>query len=181
MEWEPLPAGHRTTDWKLNVVERVQPQPRCRIESVIDEELIRPLSKRHCSISERQNGWLWFPGTSNVFRRAPLEAAIKLKPNLVPVKHFADTFLLGTCHVLEGTAFIDLPLSAYRRHNQNTENTSEIMKLGGLRVQRRQAANRAIDQRRQLCASLFQERDALRPWIDRDQIWTVADHLLTSP
>jgi hypothetical protein len=172
-----LAAGHRTIDRKLNVVERVPPQPRCRIED-LDEESFARLGCATVRISKQQNGWLWFPGTSNVFRRAPLEAAMKLRPNEVPVKHFSDTFLLGTCHLLEGSAFIDLPLSVYRRHDQNTENTSDIMKLGGLRAQRQQAANRVIDQRRKLCATLFLSREALTPWVSRSQLWTAADDLL---
>ena len=173
-------AGSRTIDRDLQAEERMPSTPKCRIDGIAAES-IQLLADATLRISNKQNGWIWFPGTSNVLRRPLFEAAMQLSPTDVPVRHFSDTFFLGICHLLEGTALINLPLSVYRRHDQNTENTSEIMKLGGLRVQRRQAADRDIDQRLRLCAAVFVNWKALDPWMHRNHLWSAADKLLRVP
>ena len=155
----------------------MQSTPERRIHC-LDDKSIKLLAHATVRVSERQNGWLWFPGSSNVFRRSLFETAMNLSPPEVQVRHFSDTFFLGTIHFLGGTAFIDLPLSVYRRHDQNTENASGLMKLTGLKVQKQGAHDRAIDQRERMCAALLKDPAALHPWVNDANFWIAADHLL---
>ncbi len=66
-----------------------------------------------------ENGWLWSPGTSNMFRRFLLET---IRPRAKPDVMFglsADGHFCRLAHVFGGSATIAMPLSAYRLHGDN--------------------------------------------------------------
>ncbi|MBB6465833.1 glycosyltransferase involved in cell wall biosynthesis [Aminobacter lissarensis] len=66
-----------------------------------------------------ENGWLWSPGTSNMFRRFLIET---IRPRAKPDVMFglsADGHFCRLAHVLSGSATIAMPLSAYRLHGDN--------------------------------------------------------------
>jgi len=66
-----------------------------------------------------EHGWLWSPGTSNMFRRFLLET---IRPRARPDVMFGlsvDGHFCRLAHVLAGSATIAMPLSAYRLHGDN--------------------------------------------------------------
>jgi glycosyltransferase involved in cell wall biosynthesis len=63
-------------------------------------------------------GWIWGPGTSNMYRRNVLNIIYE-RPKTKTWMRSADNFLNPLCHSLVGTALIDQELSAYRVHDKN--------------------------------------------------------------
>jgi glycosyltransferase involved in cell wall biosynthesis len=65
-------------------------------------------------------GWLWGPGTANMFRKYVLDMT---RPSNVDsetlMKMSADGHFCRICHVVGGSALIREPLSAYRVHDNN--------------------------------------------------------------
>ena len=121
-------------------------------------------------------GWFWAPGTANVYRRAILERVRRIGPVSPPSSYAADTLFLGMSHCLAGTALIDRPLSAYRIHDDN--DGSDGVGLSGLRMQRRAAAERSIEQRRRMCASLIEGFCQHGGLICQSEFWSALDHSL---
>lgn len=61
--------------------------------------------------------WLWGTTTSMMFRREALELIFDPPPDGARI--CADNYLARFCHAIGGTAVVELPLSAYRRHGGN--------------------------------------------------------------
>jgi uncharacterized protein (TIGR01627 family) len=83
------------------------------------------LASRVGSFPNDEGGWLWSPGTANVMRRSVVDLLVKRPPS--ELMRAADGFFLPLCHVLGGTAWIDLPLSQYRIHGNNYFATRETV------------------------------------------------------
>ena len=66
-----------------------------------------------------KNGWLWSPGTSNMFRRFLLETIRPRAKSDVMFGLSVDGHFCRLAHVFAGSATIALPLSAYRLHGDN--------------------------------------------------------------
>ncbi len=83
-------------------------------------------------------GWIWGPGTSNMYRRSVL-ALIHHKPKDRIYIRAADNHLNHFCHALGGSALINRPLSAYRLHNANYFSHCEsLLKLPSSRAEARE-------------------------------------------
>ncbi|WP_439501438.1 glycosyltransferase family 2 protein [Aminobacter ciceronei] len=66
-----------------------------------------------------ENGWLWSPGTSNMFRRFLLETIRPRAKSDVMFGLSVDGHFCRLAHVFAGSATIAMPLSAYRLHGNN--------------------------------------------------------------
>jgi glycosyltransferase involved in cell wall biosynthesis len=67
-------------------------------------------------------GWIWGPGTSNMYRRSVLDMVYE-RPKQRAWMRSADNFLNPLSHALQNTALIDQELSAYRVHAKNNYGT----------------------------------------------------------
>lgn len=66
-----------------------------------------------------ESGWLWSPGTSNMFRRFLLETIRPRAKSDVMFGLSVDGHFCRLAHVFAGSATIAMPLSAYRLHGNN--------------------------------------------------------------
>jgi glycosyltransferase involved in cell wall biosynthesis len=66
-----------------------------------------------------ENGWLWSPGTSNMFRRFLLETIRPRAKSDVMFGLSVDGHFCRLAHLFGGSATIAMPLSAYRLHGDN--------------------------------------------------------------
>ena len=85
-----------------------------RLQTISDEGYLR-LHEHTATPGLSRVGWLWAPGSSNVFRRSIMSRAIIDEPD-GKLMRAADWHFNNVCHLLGGTALIDVPLSAYRHH-----------------------------------------------------------------
>jgi glycosyltransferase involved in cell wall biosynthesis len=93
---------------------------------------------RSTSSHASEDGWIWGPGTSNMYRRSVL-ALVHHQPKDRTYFRAADNYLVPFCHVLAGSALIDRQLSAYRLHNANYFSEREsVYRLGNGRPEVRQ-------------------------------------------
>lgn len=88
-----------------------------RLQTISEEEYLR-LHQHTATPGPSRVGWLWAPGSSNVFRRSIMNRAIIEVPD-GKLMRAADWHFNNVCHLLGGTALIDVPLSAYRHHGAN--------------------------------------------------------------
>jgi len=64
--------------------------------------------------------WPWSPGTANMYRRFMLDLVAPVCDDPATSKRLStDGHYNRLCHVLGGSAFIDMPLSTYRIHGDN--------------------------------------------------------------
>ncbi len=121
---------------------------------------------RYASSSTR--GWLWSPGSSNVFRRRLL---MRLAPPTRPPEIFGgvDGFFLPIVHAITGTHFIDRPLSAYRHHAANDH--SVLPSLVGVRSGTPEAEKRGAATLRLALATLIDGFDSMPIYAAR--LWEV--------
>jgi glycosyltransferase involved in cell wall biosynthesis len=88
-----------------------------RIDTVSSDFYNSILHGRTQRLSPSELGWLWFPGTSNVFRRSVLDLLVPTENQLR--MRASDTYFLPISHAFAGSALINFPLSAYRVHGDN--------------------------------------------------------------
>jgi glycosyltransferase involved in cell wall biosynthesis len=121
-------------------------------------------------VSADVHGWLWHPGSSNMFRRALLE---RLRPRLASPKAFGgvDGFYLPVLHAVTGTNLIDLPLSAYRLHGKN--DFSRLPALMYMRTGHAKAEAQSAAVSRLVLISLIDGFDNLPT--DRERLWTILE------
>jgi glycosyltransferase involved in cell wall biosynthesis len=87
-------------------------------------------------------GWIWAPGTSNMYRRSAL-ALVHHHPKDRTYFRAADNYLNPFCHLFGGSGLIDRQLSAYRLHGANYFSQREsVYKLGAGKPEVRQLAVR---------------------------------------
>ena len=101
---EPITRGLRPADAAL------------RLSTISDVDYLQ--LARSTSTHVSWGGWIWGPGTSNMYRRSIL-ALVHQQPKDRTYFRAADSYLNPLCHVLGGTALIDRQLSAYRVHGAN--------------------------------------------------------------
>lgn len=88
-----------------------------RIPTVSDEAY-HELSKAVRSVPRTDAIWRWAPGTANMYRRQVLAYGWRpFDESLAP--HGCDAVINTFCHMVAGSALIDLPLSFYRVHGGN--------------------------------------------------------------
>jgi hypothetical protein len=78
----------------------------------------RFLEANTATIPRWQIGWLWAPGSANMFRTSVLRL-LRLDDGSKPRMTAADGYFNTICHAVAGSALIDMPLSGYRLHSSN--------------------------------------------------------------
>lgn len=71
-------------------------------------------------------GWYWSPNSSAMFRKASIDI-IKTYPTPEDWRICPDKFLFNFANLIGGSALIDVPLIAYRRHNNNAGNCTQVV------------------------------------------------------
>lgn len=70
-------------------------------------------------------GWYWSPNSSAMFRKASIEPLLGYK-NVSKWKICPDKFVFNFAHLIGGSAIINKPLIAYRRHSSNAGNCTLV-------------------------------------------------------
>ncbi len=123
-------------------------------------------------IPQGVGGWIWSPGTSNTYRRSLLtRATIEGQRKLLRA---TDGHFNHICHALGGTAIIDIPLSLYRHHEDNSFSRGES--IGGLRRGSRDAHTRHYHERIQTVEVLLDKVD-LFDWLLFGRYWSSVDRI----
>jgi glycosyltransferase involved in cell wall biosynthesis len=84
----------------------------------VGEEAYASLSERTVLLSRSDWGWIWSPGTSNMFRSSILKL-LSFESKSATLLRAADGHFNVLAHALGGSATIGVPLSAYRIHGGN--------------------------------------------------------------
>jgi glycosyltransferase involved in cell wall biosynthesis len=90
--------------------------------STIDDATYARLARSTTLISPRTSiwDWPWSPGTSNMYRRFMLDLVAPVCTDPETVQRLAaDGHYNRLCHLLAGSAIIEVPLSTYRIHGNN--------------------------------------------------------------
>lgn len=133
----------------------------------------RFLADHTASIPRRHTGWLWAPGSANMFR-ASLLRLVRLNDGSQPTMQAADTYFNTICHAFAGSALIDMPLSGYRLHASNYFSTGES--LAGIRAGSGAFAKKSADLTYESIDFLLRESDRY-DWILSGAFWTVINQL----
>ena len=88
-----------------------------RLTAVSDRDYVK-LSAATATAPRRVEGWIWSPGTGNMYRRSVLNLA-KIGDGTGIFMRPADAHFNRLCHVFGGTALVDMVLSGYRLHGNN--------------------------------------------------------------
>jgi glycosyltransferase involved in cell wall biosynthesis len=146
-----------------------------RLATITDDDFGR-LSEAVVTLSQTKSGWLWSPGTANLYRRSVLEF---VKPRI----RSADTSILSAdgyfarfAHWMAGSALIDIPLSAYRIHGHNVfvKSPSVIGIKGGAG----EAVAWVARRRRYLLASVLERASEIAAITSPDRFWVILDQAL---
>ncbi len=117
-----------------------------------------------------KRGWLWCPGSSNMFRRALL---MRFRPKEASPELFGsvDGFYLPVLHAITGSNLIGLPLSAYRIYGQNR--FSRLPSITGVYTGSPEVKRRDADERRFALVSLIDGFEDLP--LAPERFWQVLD------
>jgi glycosyltransferase involved in cell wall biosynthesis len=91
----------------------------------VSESEYRNLSTVAASLSPDTRGWIWSPGTANMFRRSVLE--LTKMGDGGRIMRPADAHINRLSHALAGSAVLNLVLSGYRIHDGNMYATRETL------------------------------------------------------
>lgn len=169
-----LTSSYLSHDLKRdNVVPGLRPA-----ETVLRLPSVRPaeyrfLADRTATIPRRDSGWLWAPGSANMFR-ASLLRLVRLNDGSQPCMQPADAYFNVICHAFAGSALIDMPLSGYRLHASNYFATGES--LAGIRAGTGNSAKRSTDLTHESIDFLLRESDRY-DWILAGEFWRVVSHV----
>lgn len=147
-----------------------------RLETISDEDYLR-LHKHTAILWPSWNGWLWAPGSSNVFRRSILSRAV-VNGAGDKLLRSADGHFNPLCHALGGTALIDVPLCGYRHHGANYFAKAES--VTGLRQGTRQYGEKSRVDSQQTVEVLLQNVEVLG-WQLAERFWPTVDQLTRTP
>ena len=89
------------------------------------EEFLSSESPKYEIVKGRFGGWYWSPNSSAMFRKASIEL-IKNYKNTKKWKICPDKFIFNYANLIGGSAIIYAPLVGYRRHNNNSGNSSLV-------------------------------------------------------
>ena len=146
-----------------------------RLSTISDVDYLQLASSTTTHIS--WGGWIWGPGTSNMYRRSIL-ALVHQRPKDRTYFRAADSYLNPLCHVFGGSALIDRHLSAYRVHGGNY--FAARKSLLKLRNGRPEFSHRAQDDSRELIRFLFQRASSFQEIVPGRRFWHVVDQLSES-
>jgi len=119
-------------------------------------------------------GWMWGPGTSNMYRRSVMTLAYQ-EPKDRAYFRAADSYLNHLCHAFGGSALIDRHLSAYRVHDANY--FAERESVHNLRKGRAEGHARLNQEHRELVHFLFQRAEHFEGLLSKNRFWEIAGQL----
>ena len=82
------------------------------------QELFESENSDFTIVKKHFGGWHWSPNSSAMFRKASIELMLNYK-NTDAWRICPDKFLFNFAHLIGGSAIINKPLIAYRRHKNN--------------------------------------------------------------
>ena len=113
-------------------------------------------------VKARFGGWHWSPNSSAMYRKASIELLLDYK-NTAKWKICPDKFIMNFAHLIGGSAVINAPLTAYRRHSDNAGNCSLVTGCKKLHSDKTTLINinNNIKIRPEMIKFLFQEKNKL--------------------
>ncbi len=113
-------------------------------------------------VKARFGGWHWSPNSSAMYRKASIELLLDYK-NTAKWKICPDKFIMNFAHLIGGSAVINAPLTAYRRHSANAGNCSLVTGCKKLHSDKTTLINinNNIKIRPEMIKFLFQEKNKL--------------------
>ncbi|MBN9551384.1 MAG: glycosyltransferase, partial [Alphaproteobacteria bacterium] len=133
----------------------------------------RLLDASTATIPRWQTGWLWAPGTANMFRASMLRL-LRLDDGSKPWMTSADGYFNTVCHAVAGSALIDIPLSGYRLHSSNYFSLGESIE--GVRAGTREYSARAQEFTYESVRLLIEGSDRF-DWLLGPDFWPVVDRV----
>jgi len=125
-------------------------------------------------VYDRRSGWIWGPGTSNMYRRSALALAHH-KPRDRALFLAADSYLCRFCHVFGGSGIIDKHLSAYRIHDRNY--FAERESIEAVRKDRVDIESRRQQEALEPLNVLLARAEFFRTVLPGETFWRAADQL----
>jgi len=155
--------------WR-NGAPALRPMERIGLLEATDAAAYSALAEATRYLPADARGWLWSPGSSNMFRRALLE---RFRPHVASPAVFGgvDGFYLPILHAVTGSNVIDLPLSAYRLHGENDH--SGLPALVGVRTGHAKVEAQSAAVSRLALVSLIDGFDNLPT--DKERFWTILE------
>lgn len=169
-----LNAGRRISHQPLSTGLRTEGTV-VRFSTISDDTFAR-LHDQTRTLSPWTGGWIWAPGTSNMFRRSILNM-VRFSGDTEKHMRSADGHFNHICHALAGTALIGIPLCGYRQHGANFFATHESI-LGLRAGSPRYAARRGIESRQTM--EVLLDRPEFFSWILSGRYWQVIDQLVST-
>ncbi len=116
-------------------------------------------------------GWIWSPGTSNVYSRAAVELGLRtLRRMKIEPGYATDNHFLRIGHLPHGTIAIDIPLSLYRTHDANKSvSMTRLQQFGRNALHPRDRLETAKTRH---AAVLVRDRKTLAPEVSPSRLWT---------
>ena len=108
---------------------------------MVSNEQFETIARNTATAPRSVKGWLWGPGTANMYRASVLRLVSRGDGNTTFMRS-ADGYFNVLCHGLAGSALIAIPLSGYRLHSTNY--FSNIESLNGVRQGNTTYNDRAI-------------------------------------
>lgn len=122
------------------------------------------------------NGWLWMPGTSNVYRRSILDI-VKPKAGSEQSQVLSvDGYFCYACHWIAGSSVIDKPYSAYRIHGQNFY--ASMPSITGVRKAGGPAVARLPLRRRYTLDTILQNAANIEASVGAKTFWRIVDQAI---
>ncbi len=89
------------------------------------EDLLNAEKNDYKKVKGKFGGWYWSPNSSAMYRKASIELLLDYK-NTDKWKICPDKFIMNYAHLIGGSAIINAPLTAYRRHSNNAGNCTLV-------------------------------------------------------
>lgn len=125
-------------------------------------------------IPRHVRGWLWAPGTANMFRRSVLDM-VRIGDGTGRFMRALDGHFNRLCHTLAGSALIDTCLSGYRMHGGNDFAESES--INGIRQGIKPSSDREAEKIVETTNVLIENADYFY-WKLGDYYWEALDRLI---
>lgn len=121
-------------------------------------------------------GWMWGPGTANVYRRTVLKAfapdeSIVLKDTLAVDGHFCRL-----CHWMTGSVVINIPSSAYRIHSDNV--SAAMPSVNGFLGTERRFASRMAWRRQVSLKIVMENREKISALVGSERFFFIVARLI---
>ena len=146
-----------------------------RLSEIGDHEF-REIDRKVTSFSPQERGWLWSPGTANMFRRFVVETMRPTLPRDAMLGLSVDSHFCHLAHAFGGSARIGLPLSAYRLHADNSYITDPH--LPDVRPIPRKVGPFIAARRREAMRVLLQDAAKLSFRLGEGRFWSAIEQVL---